>query len=83
MSTRTLFLSKLLGLYCVLAALSMFTHKRATVKTVTALVHNPPVLFIAGVNTFVAGLAMIVSHNVWSGGVLPVVVTLVGWLTLI
>jgi hypothetical protein len=33
--------------------------------------------------TLVAGLAMILGHNVWSGGVLPVVVTLVGWLTLI
>ena len=27
-----------------------------------------------------AGLAMILTHNVWSGGVLPVAVTLVGWL---
>jgi hypothetical protein len=26
------------------------------------------------------GVAMIVGHNVWSGGLLPVVVTLVGWL---
>ena len=25
---------------------------------------------------------MVVGHNVWSGGVLPVVVTLVGWLIL-
>jgi hypothetical protein len=29
-----------------------------------------------------AGLAMILGHNVWSGGTLPVVVTLVGWLIL-
>src|ERR1700686_325102 len=28
------------------------------------------------------GLAMILGHNVWSGGALPVVVTLVGWLIL-
>jgi hypothetical protein len=27
-----------------------------------------------------AGLAIILGHNVWSGGALPVVVTLVGWL---
>jgi hypothetical protein len=26
-----------------------------------------------------AGLAVVVAHNVWSGGALPVVVTLVGW----
>jgi hypothetical protein len=28
----------------------------------------------------IAGLAMIIGHNVWSGGVLPVVITLLGWL---
>jgi hypothetical protein len=27
-----------------------------------------------------AGLAIILGHNVWSGGTLPVIVTLVGWL---
>jgi hypothetical protein len=26
------------------------------------------------------GLAMIIGHNIWSGGALPIVVTLVGWL---
>ena len=83
MSPRTTFLSRLLGLYCILCGLSMVTHRRATVETMTALVHNPPVLFIVGVITLVAGLAMILGHNVWSGGVLPVIVTLVGWLTLI
>src|SRR5690348_14216277 len=30
-----------------------------------------------------AGTALVIGHNVWSGGVLPVVVTLLGWLTLI
>jgi hypothetical protein len=29
-----------------------------------------------------AGLAMTLGHNVWSGGTLPVVVTLLGWLML-
>ena len=81
MSALTRFLARLLGLYCILVGLSMVTHKRATVETVTALVHNPPVLYLAAVFTLVAGLAMVLGHNVWSGGILPVVVTLVGWLT--
>jgi vacuolar-type H+-ATPase subunit I/STV1 len=61
----------------------MVTDKRATVEMMTALVHNPPVLFIVGLMTLVAGLAMILAHNVWSGGALPVIVTVIGWLTLI
>jgi len=61
----------------------MVTHKRAAVEMVTVLVHNSPLLFIVGLITLVAGLAMILGHNVWSGGALPVIVTLIGWLTLI
>ena len=30
----------------------------------------------------IIGLAMVLGHNVWSGGALPVIVTLVGWLIL-
>ncbi len=83
MSARTTFLSRLLGLYSILISLSMITRKQATIETVTALMHNPPVLFVAGIMALAAGLAIILCHNVWSGGVRPVIVTLVGWITLI
>jgi len=83
MPSRTAFLSKLLGLYCILVALSMMTHKQLTVDTVTAILHNAPLLLFLGVITTLGGLAMILAHNVWSGGALPVVVTVLGWLTLI
>src|SRR5271169_2373155 len=82
MSPRTIFLSRLLGLYCVLAGLCMFTNKRTMVETVTVLVHNAPLMFVVGILALLAGLAMVLSHNIWSGGALPVVVTLIGWLTL-
>ena len=81
MSALTRFLARLLGLYCILVGLSMVTHKRAIVEAVTVLIHNPPALYFAALFTLVAGLAMVLGHNVWSGGVLPVIVTLVGWLT--
>ena len=40
-------------------------------------------MFVLGAITLVAGLAMVLAHNIWSGGALVVVVTLVGWVTLI
>ena len=83
MSPRTTFLSKLIGLYLIFISLAMIAHKQATVETMNALVHNSPVLFVVGVIAVAAGLAMVLGHNVWSGGVLPVVVTLTGWLMLI
>jgi len=83
MSPRTVFLSRLIGLYMILVSVSMAAHKQATVETVTALVHNSPLVFVTGITAVVAGLAIILGHNVWSGGALPVIVTLVGWVTLI
>jgi len=49
MSARTIFLSKLLGLYLILISLAMIAHKQATVESMNALVHNAPVLFVVGV----------------------------------
>ena len=83
MSSRTLFLSRLIGLYCILIGLSMMTRGQATVETVTALLQNPVMTVILGVLTLAAGLAMVLAPNIWSGSALAVVVTLVGWMALI
>jgi putative exporter of polyketide antibiotics len=83
MSPRTLFLSRLIGLYCILVALSMITRRQATLESVTALLHDPSMIFVLGAITLIAGLAMVLTHNIWSGGALAVIVTLVGWITLI
>ena len=63
MSPRTLFLSRLIGLYCILIGLSMMTHSQATVETVTALLQNPSMTLILGVITLGAGLVMVLAHN--------------------
>jgi hypothetical protein len=83
MSSRTIFLSRLIGLFLILLSLSMVSHRHATVATVTALIHSPPLLVVLGMIALIAGLAIVLSHNLWSGGALPVIVTLVGWLMLI
>jgi putative exporter of polyketide antibiotics len=83
MSPRTPFLSRLIGLYAILVALSMFSRGQASVETVAALLQNPSMLFVLGVVMLAAGLAKVLAHNIWSGGALVVVVTLVGWMTLI
>ena len=83
MSPRTIFLSRLIGLYCILVALSMITRRHATLESVTGLLRNPSMILLIGVITLAAGLAMVLAHNIWSGAALAVVVTLVGWMTLI
>ena len=61
----------------------MVMHKERMVETAGTLVHNPPVLLMLGVITLIGGLAMVLCHNIWSGGALPIVVTLFGWSILI
>jgi len=83
MSSRTIFLSRLIGLFCLLLVLSMVIHRQAEVDSLAGLLHNPSEMMVLGIITLAAGLAMVLAHNIWSGGVLAVIVTLVGWMTLI
>jgi hypothetical protein len=83
MSARTIYLSRLIGLYCILVAPSLAIHKQATVDSITAMFHDPGMMMLLGIIALACGIAIILAHNIWSGGVLPVVVTLVGWLSLV
>lgn len=82
MSLRTAFLGKLLGLYLIAVSLSLFAHAQAKVEIMKAIIQEPPLLFIAGLMGMTAGLAIVLAHNVWSGGALPILVTLFGWTSL-
>ena len=83
MLARTLFLSRLIGLYCLLVGLSMMSHKQLTVEGVTVLLQNPSLMLLLGFITLGASLAMVLAHNLWWSGTLAVIVTLIGWLALI
>ena len=61
----------------------MITRKQATLESVTAVLRDPSMMFVLGAITLVAGLSMVLAHNIWSGGALTVIVTFVGWMTLI
>ena len=71
MPSHTRFLSRLIGAYSILIPLSMAAHKQATVETVTALMQNPALVFLFGLMAVATGLALVLGHNVWSGGALP------------
>ncbi|HEX9322719.1 MAG TPA: hypothetical protein VF913_11450 [Xanthobacteraceae bacterium] len=83
MSPRTVFLARLIGPFAILLSLSELVHKQQTVETAAALVRDRPLLLMIAMMGLLAGLAMVLAHNVWSGGALPVVITLFGWILLI
>ena len=79
MSRLTVFLARLIGLFTVLLIAALLLHGSAMIQTA---IGDKPVMFTYAIISLALGLAMILGHNVWSGGALPVVVTLVGWLIL-
>ena len=83
MSALTVFLGKLIGVYCFIVALTMIANRRTTVDAVNDLIRDPPLVLLSGVIAVAVGLGVVIGHNIWSGGALPVVVTLVGWASLI
>ena len=83
MSVRTVFLARLIGLYCLIMAAAMLSQPEAFVTIVHAFVADAPLVLIAGVFTLFGGLALVLLHNYWSGSALTVIITLAGWLTLI
>lgn len=43
---------------------------------------EPALIFLSGILLFVAGLAIVRAHNIWTGG-WPVLVTVLGWLAIV
>ncbi|HTV59332.1 MAG TPA: hypothetical protein VMJ93_10705 [Verrucomicrobiae bacterium] len=82
MQARTVFLSKLLGIYCILMGLFMATHSERAWEDVTAFSQDQALVFITAILVIFAGVAMVLLHNRWSGGATTVVVTLLGWAAL-
>jgi hypothetical protein len=79
MSRLTIFLARLIGLFTVLLIAALLLRGSSMVET---LIADRPLMLTYAIISLAIGLAMILGHNVWSGGALPVVITLVGWLIL-
>ena len=79
MARLTVFLARLIGLFTILLVPTLLVHGSAIIENTAA---DKPVMLTYGIISLAIGVAMILGHNIWSGGALPVVVTLVGWLIL-
>jgi hypothetical protein len=75
MSRLTVFLARSIGLFTILLVAGLLVRGGTVIETIAA---NGPVMLNYAIIGLAMGVAMVVGHNVWSGGVLPVVVTLLG-----
>jgi hypothetical protein len=77
MSTLTVYLARLMGLSVLVFVVAFMVRGNAMIM---ATVSDSPVMLVYAIFSVAAGLAIILGHNVWSGGALPVIVSLAGWL---
>ena len=83
MSPLTLFLGKFFGVSCLIMCAVLALRPGQTSAAINSIMESPGLLLMTGVVTVFGGTAIVVGHNVWSGGALPVTVTVLGWVTLI
>lgn len=58
----------------------MAVNRAATLDILDRFFADPALMWVTGVFTLLIGVTVIVLHNEWSGGAVPVIVTLYGWI---
>lgn len=79
----TRFLSRLIGLAALILSVAMFADKAPMLGAIDLMSQDRAATFLLGLAGVVAGLAIVLTHNVWSRGAGPLVVTLCGWFILV
>jgi 1,4-dihydroxy-2-naphthoate octaprenyltransferase len=79
----TVYLGKLLGLFTLITSFWLLIERQTAVSTIPALLGDRPAMVIFAIIALASGLAIVLAHNIWSGGVLPILVTLIGWVMVI
>jgi hypothetical protein len=82
MDLPTVFLSRLIGVAALILGAAMFRYQPPLLSAVELAAKDRAALFTLGAGGVVAGLAIVLTHNVWRQGLCPLVVTVVGWFML-
>ena len=78
----SIFLARLIGPVMALVGISLLMNEAVFRKMALEFLRSPALIFFSGMILMPAGLAVVLSHNVW---VLnwPVIITLLGWTAVI
>jgi len=80
--TTSIFLAKLIGPLALALGLGILFNRDAVRAVMDEFTRIPAIMFLAGMISFPAGLAVVLTHNVWVAD-WPVIITILGWLTAI
>ena len=80
--TTSIFLAKLIGPFFLLVGLSLLVNQAQFGIIANEFLQSPALVFLTGLIILPAGLAVVLTHNVWVAD-WRVLITLLGWLSLI
>lgn len=83
MDSSTVFLSRLIGFATLILGAAMLFDKAPIIAAVELAAEDRTALITLGAGGVIAGLAIILTHNLWRQGLCALVVTLIGWFMLI
>ena len=75
-------IAQILGIFFLVAGISMVANRKATGAAIEASVQNKGTLWLWGIFALLIGAIVVVFNNVWTSG-LPLLVTLIGWIALL
>jgi hypothetical protein len=74
----SLFLAKLIGPIAFVAAIALFANAASYRAMAQEFLRSPALIYLSGLLTMTAGLAIVLYHNVWAWD-WRVIITLFGW----
>ena len=78
----SIFLAKLIGPVCLVIGIALLINGAAFRTLAGEFLNNPALMFLSGVITLPAGLAVVLTHNVWTAD-WRILITILGWLAVI
>jgi hypothetical protein len=78
----SIFLAKLIGPVALVTAISLFMNTTAYRAMAQEFLRSPALIYLSGLLTMTAGVAILLTHNVWVAN-WPVLITIFGWLATI
>jgi hypothetical protein len=78
----SIFLAKLIGPFFLIVALSLLVNQAQFRTIADEFMRSPALVFLTGLMILPVGLAIVLTHNVWTGD-WRVLITLLGWLTIV
>jgi hypothetical protein len=75
----TFFLAQLFGVSLLIVSIAMMFRRKEMLQVLHDFLNDRATLFIGALISLMVGILLILIHNIWTGDLLTIVVTLLGW----